>query len=239
MSRVAKQLLYGAGCLIFVFLISFGVYSVWFKKMPARCSQTSCAIENPVVGIASGPVALQTGQDQSVILAALENNNGYGLTFSYNLIVHSILGEQVDTFTGTSSIASEGMRYLLLTGVASNATEIGAIDLSTSDVVQTPSSELPQYNLVISGISTHAVPSGGYVSGTVSNTSTSSASGIHLLAILFDLSGNIIGASAVKIGDLLPMSKTSFSIPLSSMDVRTANSIDSIKTEVSYEVTEN
>ncbi|MCL5224177.1 MAG: FxLYD domain-containing protein, partial [Patescibacteria group bacterium] len=179
----------------------------------------------------------QSGQDQSIVLAALGNDSGdYSVDFSYKMVVHDIIGGQIDAFNGTSSIPAAGMRYILFTGIASNAINIGTINFEITDTVWVAPTETPQYNLSLNNVGTYISQNGGYINGTVTNEATSSANNIDLLAILHDFSGKIVGASVANVGDLPALGKTAFKITLPVMDTRTANSIDKSKTEVSYEV---
>jgi len=256
MNRTTKQLIYGAVYLVIALLVILGVYGIWFRKMPTCFDNIQnqgetgvdcggpcvpCALKNLSIDTSVKPMPLQAGTDQSVILLTFKDDSGdYGADFSYNVVVDSvILGEQIDAFNGTSSIAPDGSRYIVLTGIPDNAADIGSINLTTSNVSWVPSAKVVQYDLSISGTSTDITQSGGYVGGTISNNTASNITDLKLSAILYDNSGNIIGASDRDVGSVPAFSKEPFQVFFPSMDIRTLNSVDKTKTQILYEVTQN
>lgn len=237
MSRTAKKFIYGAVYLVILLLIILGIYGIWFKKVPsAPC--TTCAFAG--LSISSSTVALQAGQDQSVVLATLgDPSSAYGVAFSYNVVVDSVLGEQLDAFTGSSSISPNGTRYLVLTGISANPSDVGAIIINTNNLLWTPAAKMVQYDLPITDITTSVGESEGYVDGTISNGYPLAMQDVRLSAILYDKFGDIVGASAADVGSLDPFSKNAFQVFFPPMDVKTANSVDNTKTQVFYEVNQN
>ncbi len=257
MGRTFKQIAYGTAYLVLIFLLTWGVYGVWFKKIPTCFDNIQnqgeagvdcggpcapCATKNLKIDASVSPLPLQAGQDQSAILVTLKNRSGdYGVNFSYDVTVHSIIGYQIDEFTGTSYILPNGSRYLVLPGVTANAIDVGLVDVRTSNTTWVPSAQMTDYGISIDkgNTVTDIGQDGGYVDGEIYNSGTSDVSAVRLSAIIYDVSGNIIGASEYDIGGLVVSQKEAFKVPFPSMDARTAASIDKTRTEVFYEVTKN
>ena len=178
MNRVAKQLIYGAVYLLLILTISLSVYLAWFRKtstcfdniqnqreMGVDCGGpcVSCAIKNLKIDTSVSPISLQAGQDQSVVFATLKDDSSdYGVRFSYNLIVYSIIGEQLDSRTGVSSILPNDSRYLVFTGIPSSAKEVGRIVLNTSNITWVPSVDMVRYDLSIKSVNTHIDQNGKF-----------------------------------------------------------------------------
>lgn len=236
-----KQFVYGIAYLALAALIVFGIYGIWFRKAPASAPCASCTVES--LRVTASSTALQAGQDQSVILATFENDSSdQGVNFSYNVTVYDVLGNQIDAFTGTSSILPAGSRYLVLTGIVDNPDDVGLTDIETNNITPMPPTQIAQYedlSINKSSITTDIDQNGGYVGGTISNNAASKLADVQLSAIIYDIFGNIIGASGADTGSVVASSTEPFKISFPTMDIRTANSIDKTKTEVFYEITEN
>jgi hypothetical protein len=258
MSRTVKQLVYGSVYLVIALFIFLGIYRTWIFKAPTCFDQIQnqnetgidcggpcipCGLKNLSIDASSttpNPIALQAGQDQSAILAILKDDSAdYGVTFSYDIAVYNIIGQRIDDRPGVSSILPNGTRYIVLTNVASNASDVGVINMTTSNIKWASSTDMTRYNLTINGITTKVGQSGGYVGGTIANTGPAAISAIRLSAIIHDASGKIIGASEADIGSLAGYVSEPFQVFFPTMDVRTASSIDKTRTEVFYEVTQN
>jgi hypothetical protein len=190
--------------------------------------------------ISNSSESLQAGQDQSVVLATFTNNSGgYGVNFSYNVTVYDVVGNQVDDFTGTSSVLPNNSRYLVLSNIPDNASDIGLIGIKTNNLTPMSPAQIAAYNLSVDNIVTSVSENGGYISGTIMNGTASWMNDVKLSAVIYDLSGNVVTAVGYDLGAVAASGKESFQIPLPTMDIRTANSVDKTKTEVFYEVAQN
>lgn len=215
--RTLKQILYGSGYLLFIFLIIAGVYFVWLKPAPT-CSDgrrnqnetgvdcggvcASCEIKTLFPMETSWSRYFSAGS-KTILAAEIKNpNSNYGANnFSYTFDVYNSSGEKIYTLTKDSFIYAGEIKYLVEAGVNINPENINKIEFSFSDPNWKSKDEFSKPEIQTREIKTEAAQPVS-ASGLAINNNAFNLSKINVIAFLFNKEGSRISVSKTELDNI-------------------------------------
>ena len=225
--RLLKQILYGSGYLAVLFLIIIAVYLVWLKPEPScfdgrknggetgvDCGGPclSCEIQTlaplQVSWIKNFPVGKNT-----VIATEIKNPNlNWGAeNLSYVFHIYDIYDNEIYTLTKKSFVYSGEVKFLVEPNVNIEATQIGDIALSISDLNWKSQADFPRPETQIRGLKTESGPP-IKISGLFLNDNSYGLSRAVIFGFLYNQKGDLISASKTELGKTGAFEEKSFQL---------------------------
>jgi len=231
-NRLLKQIIYGAGYLVFLALIVIAVYYIWFKPAPTcfdniqngtetgiDCggSCPSCELKT-LVSLDANWVKYFPADNQTAIVAKVNNANlrWAADSFSYTLDIYGTSSDKIQTITGNSFIYSGEIKYIfVLTEIDSK--NISNIKVNFSDVNWKMDADFQKPDIQTRGIETTVGQnnSGVIVSGFVTNNNAFDLSKLVIIGLLSNSDGIQINASKTELENTSAFGARQFKINFS------------------------
>ena len=237
--RLAKQIIYGIGYLLVLFLIVFVVYLLWFKPAPTCFDNnqnqaetgvdcggpcTACEIIN-LSPLQLSQVKFFPADNQTVIMAEIKNPNfNYGAdSFDYTITIYPVRNEisngvygtstaKIQTITGSSFIYSGETKYIL-EPVEVDSKNISNVKISFSNPNWKSAKDFPKPEIQLRETNIEpAATRGLIINGSMANTNAFSLSKIRIIAFLFNSFGVQISASKTEMENVSAFQEKSFQI---------------------------
>jgi len=232
MSRLVKQIIYGA---IFVFFFGFIIFSIItsaFKSAPScfdgiqNQNETGidcggvcvldCSFKNIQPLRQSAPVKIfDDGLGRAVFLAEVINpNDNYGVaSVFYKFLVYNSFGRVAETLSGQESFYPSQKKYIFESQVKTQLSNISKVALELLRPEWQSAHEFLMPNLSApQNVKTDIVNNRIQVSGSLRNLGPITARDVKILAIIFDKVGNPLFASQTVIADLAGFKESPFVI---------------------------
>jgi hypothetical protein len=225
--RAIKQILYGAGYLLVLFLIISGIYLIWLKPAPScfdgRQNQGELGVD---CGGPCQPCEIQTltplqiswlknfPVDKNTIIAAeIKNPNlNWGAeNFSYTFRLYDIYDNEIYTLTKKSFIYSGEVKFIVEPNVNVEMAQIGNIAMSFSSINWKPQAEFPRPETQLRGLKTESGPP-IRISGLFLNNNPYGLSRANVLGFIYNQKGDLISASKTELGKTGAFEESSFQI---------------------------
>ncbi len=228
--RLVKQILYGAGYLIFFGLIILSVYYIWFKPAPTCFDDKQNQGETGIdCGGPCRPCEIKTlspiqtswvkyfpAGEQTVIATEIKNPNlEYGAApLSYVFEIYGSDGKQIKTINNKSFIYSSEIKYLVET-IDITLKEIKEVKLTLFNPIWFSKVEFPEPLTQIRELKTEAAPEktlGPAASGFISNKNAFPLPKVRIIAFLLNQNGIQISASKTELENLPAFGERFFKI---------------------------
>ncbi len=224
-SRLAKQILYGAGYLAFIFLIIAGVYFILLKpeatcfdgrknqgEIEVDCGGPCATCETRTLN----PLEVSSVRDfsvgnKTVITAEIKNSNpNYGAdNFYYTFNIYNSIGEKIYTLTDNSFIYAGEIKYIFEANIIQK--DIKKIELSFSEINWKSRDEFPKPEIQTREVKTESTKPIN-VSGLVINNNAFELSKVSIISFLFNENGIRIGVSKTELNNLKAFEERFFRI---------------------------
>ncbi|MBN2197776.1 peptidoglycan-binding protein [Candidatus Wolfebacteria bacterium] len=250
--NLSKQILFGGGYLIVLFVIIFIIYSFWFKASPTcfdnRQNQGETGIDcggpclpceiKTLVPLEASRTKYFSADGQTIILAEITNVNlnWAADSFNYSFDIYGENNLKLKKITNKSFIYSGEIKYIF-EPTEIEFEKIKNIIVSFSDINWKESNNFPKPNIQTRGIKTEPANdngTGAIVSGFINNNNPFGISKVRIIGILLNQNNIQLSASKTEIENIPAFGEKSFKINF-------PKSVSLIKTEPdwSYVFTSN
>ena len=227
--RLAKQILYSAGYIIFFALIIFGVYYIWFQPAPScfdnRQNQGEtgvdcggpckpCALKN-IMPLKTSWIKEFPVKNQTIITAEIQNPNiDFGAKkLTYTMNIYGKDGSVIQSVMRDSLIYAGEIKYILELTDASN-TDIADVKIDFSNFDWQSKDDFPNPNIQIRAINTVAGANGlgPNVNGLISNNNPFGLSKARIIGFLVNSADIEISASQTELDNLNAFEEKPFQV---------------------------
>jgi hypothetical protein len=222
-SRLAKQIIYGAGYLAVLFLLFFAVYFFRFKPAPtcfdAKKNQGETGVD---CGGPCLPCEIKTlvppeiswlknlpADNQTIIAAEIKNPNlDWGADFfSYSVDIYGNNGEKIKTVKRNSFIYAGEIKYLI-EPVEIDSKSIGKVEISFADFNWKSNEEFKKPTIQTREIKTEDSAIGGFLT----NNNAFKLSKIKVFGFLYNQYGILSAASKTELENINAFEEKFFKI---------------------------
>lgn len=244
--RFTKQFIYGAGFLIVVALIVWGIVSAVYNPTPTCTdgkrnqgeADTDC-------GGPCTPCALKTlkpiqVQSKKVFKAA----NGFGYAFeavnrngdwaaanvSYTVLLEDSFGKTLHTYSAETFVYAGELKYIVepylsaQAGQDGNFQNIASIDVQFGEPKWESKNQFSKPDVDTQDIRTAKINNQMTVTGKLVNKLSVAYKNPKIIAVVFNRTGEIIGASKTELREIKDLETKQFSIPFpKELDIYTPN----------------
>jgi len=231
MHRGLKRFLYGLLYLVVLSALIAGVYFLFLKPAPTcfdlKLNQDEeeidcggvcakdCAIDSLLPLVApEGVQIFPLDENQASVLVRVENKNvthGARL-FAYRIVLSDEEGTILKTLVGESFVHAAGETHLFLPMVEIDAAHVARAEFFPEVRTWMRSGEFPPANLEAKNVKTVRTPREVRVEGVLENHDAVPIALTRILALFYDASGFLIGASGTEADNLVPAERRAFTI---------------------------
>ncbi|MFA6495052.1 MAG: peptidoglycan-binding domain-containing protein [Candidatus Paceibacterota bacterium] len=231
--RLLKQLIYGIGFLVVVFLLGWGIKAMFFSVPPSCFDNTqnqgeagidcggpclSCDVKN-AQPIAIHYVKVFKAADGLGVIAEIQNPNAtLGATnFVYSIALINALGAAPQTINGSMFIYPGEIKYIIKPYIMQDPAQItqAQVSIPTSTITWVGADRFVKPQIDVQNIVTAMQPT-MQVAGRLANQTQYDFPAPIVDAVLYNKNGDILAASQVTLGDLGAFGSQLFTIPFAS-----------------------
>jgi len=228
--RLLKQLIYGIGFLVILFLIGWGIKALFFAAPPScfdgiqnqgetgvDCGGpcVSCDIKN-AQPIAVHYVKVFKAAGGLGVVAEIQNpNTTLGATdVAYSVALINALGAIQQTISGNTFIYPGEIKYIIEPYVAQDPAQItqAQISIPTSTIAWVSADQFSKPQIDVQNITTGMNPT-MQVTGRLANQTAYDFPAPIVDALVYNKNGDVLAASQVTLGDLPAFGNESFMVP--------------------------
>jgi hypothetical protein len=222
MSRMAKQVIYGAIYLGVFFGIVAWIYFSYLKPAPSCFDNTQNQGEEGIdcggpcvkvctpsniqpIAVAGDVMTFATSPNHITFLARITNANSdfAAKSFDYRFDLYDAIGNVIQSFSGQSFIYAGEVKYILLPNeeVTSSVSSISFTAMNPDWAKSSDFGTAPQF--VFQNVKTEAVSSGTIgTSGVITNEDASAFDKITIIAVFKDAANVVVGASQTELDNV-------------------------------------
>lgn len=226
MGRITKQIIYGAGYLIFFGLVGFLIYFGLYRNPPScfdnklnqdeigiDCGGGCIPCELKDLEVIFDPVqVLDAGPDKVTLFSSLQNPSfNYGVEVFYRFDVFGAFVGKIDSISGRT-ILEEGERdFIVSPGLNLRSGDIDEVTLTFTDVNWYLDEPVPFYSLALDDIQT-TIDDNVQVTGIIFNNEPVKFPVVRLTALLRNQFGDVVHASTFTLENLEAFGEANFVI---------------------------
>lgn len=198
-TRLAKQILYGAGFVVFFILIISAIYLIWFK--PASGPIAVNPIPQNLSPIQTDWIKYFPAGNQSIIAAEIKNPNlDYASDyFAYAISIYAKDGSVLQTINNNSVIYAAEIKNIVETASVSSS-QISDVKIDFADIDWKSENDFPAPQVQTRSIQTTIGTDllGPTITGYITNNNAYSLGTVKIIGLLNNSSGNLMSASKTE-----------------------------------------
>lgn len=228
--RLLKQLIYGIGFLVIVFLFGWGVKAVFFSAPPScfdgvrNQGETGVDCGGPCISCdakSAQPIAVhyatvfKAGSGLGVVAEIQNPNTTVGApSVPYSIALINALGATQQTITGETFVYPGEIKYIVDPYIAQDPAQItqAQVSIPTSTVTWVGADQFVKPQIDVQNITTGMNPT-MQVTGRIVNQTQYDFGAPVVDALVYNHEGSLLAASRVTLGDLPAFGNESFVVP--------------------------